>query len=188
VLFSDPEQDFQLDLTQLVLGFNSSERQQCFDVAITDDKMFETDEPERIVLQLLLMVGSPLGVSMAENASRVDILVLDDDMATTATTQPELTTTQQETTVPPLEITTPSLETTMPLPDTTTPLPETTTPLLETTTSTPGMPIPTTPPPSKMTEVIVGWSLGVIFAYWIKIAGFKSSQRIIVQMFLVRTL
>lgn len=58
--------------------------------------MFETDVPEIIVLQLLLVVGSPLGVAIAANASSAEILVFDNDElpSTTTTLEPtELTTT-----------------------------------------------------------------------------------------------
>ena len=101
LLFLDLLLDFELE-NFFLLGFNNSQRQQCFDVRIINDGEFETDVPESIVLQVALEVGSPLGVAIADSSSNIEILVLDDDAQPTTTESPTTTDAPLTTTDAPL--------------------------------------------------------------------------------------
>lgn len=140
-MFLDLQLDFELE--SFLLGFNDSQRQQCFDVGIIDDEVFETDVAETIVLQLLLQAGSPLGVAIAANSSSIEILVLDNDEQPTTTESPPTTTES------PLTSTDAPLMTTTDAP----PMTTTTTdaPPMTTTTTTDVPPMTTGPIPSMCT-------------------------------------
>ena len=77
-IFTEFQLDFDLD-GGVILFFNNSQRQKCFEVTIIDDQMFEADTPENIILELQLLVGGPLGVAVAENQSTLEILVTDNE-------------------------------------------------------------------------------------------------------------